>query len=653
MRKRPFSRGVRIRTTLVLALLPWTMSACAGSPGTEIHKLGDQRPRSLILVTIDTLRADRVGVLAGGSATGDVTPALDALGRSGTVFLDATAHAPLTLPSHASILTGRYPLAHGVHDNGGFRLTADVATMATALHDAGFQTAAFVSSFVLRASAGLSRGFDRYDDRFEGAGRAHQTASELERRGPETAREAARWLATAPPRFFLWVHFYDPHAPYDPPPAFAARFPGRPYDGEVATADFALSVLVNALSPDRRAGTLIVVTGDHGESLGEHGESEHGVLLYDATLHVPLVMTGPGIAAGARIARQVRHVDLVPTLAQLLSVKPPSTLDGISLVPVLASSATSAGAGEPPASYAESRFGELHFGWSPLRSVRDGTWKYIESPAPRLFQLSADPAELDNRRDARPDTAAGMARVLAVMSARGDSATGATPAANADASERLRTLGYVSGRVTIGSATSGRSGGEDPNQEIARYEAYVKAFNEGLANLEQGQLRAAEASFRRLARDYPLAFEAHQYLGRALAARRAFVDAAAEYDVAIRLSRQEPALYFDAARALADAAQFDRAFALTAEGRKLEPSSYSGALTEGLVARAAGQTDRAERALHEAVTLNPTLSVAHLELGRIAEARRDLDGARREYQHALDGDETLTAAREGLDRLRP
>jgi len=629
------------------------MSACAGSQRTEIHNVGDSQRRSLILVTVDTLRADHVGVLAGGSATGEVTPALDALGRSGAVFLDATAHAPLTLPSHASILTGRYPPAHGVHDNGGFRLAADVPTLATALHDAGFQTAAFVSSFVLRASAGLSRGFDRYDDRFEGAGRAHQTASELERRGPETAREAARWLAKAPPRFFLWVHFYDPHAPYDPPPAFAARFPGRPYDGEVATADLALSVLVNALASDRRADTLIVVTGDHGESLGEHGESEHGILLYDATLHVPLVMNGPGIAAGIRIGRQVRHVDLVPTLAELLSVKPPSTLDGVSLVPVLARSATSAGAHEPPASYAESRFGELHFGWSPLRSIRDGTWKYIESPAPRLFQLSADPAELDNRRDARPDTAAGMARVLAAMSARGDSATGARPAADADASERMRSLGYVSGRVALGSATSGGSGGEDPNQEIARYEAYVKAFNEGLANLEQGQLRAAEASFRRLARDYPLAFEAHQYLGRALAARGAFVNAAAEYDVAIGLSPQEPALYFDAARALADAAQFDRAFALTAEGRRLEPSSYFGALTEGLVARAAGQTDRAERALHEAVTLNPTLSVAHLELGRIAESRRDLDGARREYQHALDGDETLAAAREGLVRLRP
>jgi arylsulfatase A-like enzyme len=629
------------------------MVACQRSETAGIHKVGDPQPRNLILVTIDTLRADRVGRMAGGTGTAGITPALDAIGRSGTVFLDATAHAPLTLPSHASILTGRYPPAHGVHDNGGFHLGGGIPTLATTLHDAGFHTAAFVSSFVLRASAGLSRGFDSYDDRFEGASRAHQTASQLERRGPETAREAAQWLANAPSRFFLWVHLYDPHAPYDPPPAFAAKFPGRPYDGEIATADFAVSTLLQALRPDRRADTLVVVTGDHGESLGDHGESEHGILLYDATLHVPLVMAGPGIAPGLRITRQVRHVDLVPTLAQLLGVTPPAAVDGASLAPMLAGSSTGAATvGDAPASYAESRFGELHFGWSPLRSLRDGTWKYIESPAPALFELAADPAELDNRRDARPDTAAGMARALAALSARGDGGNGAKAAADADASERLRSLGYLSGRVALGPGESRGPGGEDPNQEIARYEAYVKSFNQGLASLEQGQPRAAEASFRRLAREFPRAFEAHQYLARALAARRAFTDAAAEYDVAIRLSPQEPALYFDAARALTDAGQFDRALALTAEGRRLEPSSYSGALTEGLVAGAAGQTDRAERALHEAVTLNPSLSVAHLELGRIAEARRDLDAARREYQRALEGDETLAAAREGLDRLR-
>src|SRR5438093_1324724 len=396
-------------------------------------------PRDLILVTIDTLRADRVGVEGGPH---DVTPTLDELGRQGAVFLDATAHAPLTVPSHASILTGRYPTVHGVHDNAGFMLSDRVPTLAVMLHDAGYHTAAFVSSFVLRGSTGLARGFEAYNDRFEGMGRSHVTVSSLERRAPEVAREAARWIASAPRPFFLWVHFYDPHAPYDPPPAFAAKFSGRPYDGEVAAADFGVSLVVGALSPERRADTVVVVTGDHGESLGEHGESEHGILLYDATLHVPLIMRGPGVPAGLRVNRQVRHVDVLPTIAGLVGVAAPPGIDGVDLMPQLTGSAR-----EGPVSYAESRFGELHFGWRPLHSLRDGTWKYIDGPEPELFQLTADRGERENRRGARADTAAGMARVLDDLARRADASTPATPAANADAAERLRSLGYVSGRM--------------------------------------------------------------------------------------------------------------------------------------------------------------------------------------------------------------
>src|SRR5439155_6382798 len=172
-------------------------------------------------------------------------------------------------------------------------------------------------------------------DRFEGVGRARLTFSSLERRGPEVGRAAAQWIASAPRPFFLWVHFYDPHAPYDPPPAFAEKFPGWPYDGEVAAADFGVATLLDALTPERRRETVIVATADHGESLGEHGEPEHGVLVYDATLHVPLVIAGPGIAAGTVVRRQVRHVDLLPTALELLGVKPPAGLDGTSLAPTL------------------------------------------------------------------------------------------------------------------------------------------------------------------------------------------------------------------------------------------------------------------------------------------------------------------------------
>ena len=624
------------------AVLLLTAVSCGGA---------ERGPRpDIIVVTIDTLRADRVFV-PGGSA--GPAPALEALGRAGAVFLDATAHVPLTLPSHASIFTGRYPTSHGVHDNGGFLLPESVPTLASTLRGAGYHTAAFVSSFVLRGTTGLAHGFDVYDDRFDGLGRATLDASQLERRGPEVAREAVRWLATAPRPFFLWVHFYDPHAPYDPPPAFAAKFPGQPYDGEIAASDFGVSMILDALPAARRAETVVVATGDHGESLGEHGESEHGILLYDSTLHVPLVMQGPGIPRGVTIRQQVRHVDLLPTIVELLGVKAPAQLDGVSLVPLLRGvrprgvrpqGVRPQSDPDVPVSYAESRFGELHFGWSPIHSVRDGTWKYIDGPAPELFDLTGDPHERRNQHDARSGTAAGLARVLGEMVARTQNPAPTRPAA--DAAERLRSLGYVSGRVTLGADR-----GEDPKREIARYEQYVAAFNDGLSRLESGRAAEAESAFRRLAREFPLAFEAHQYLARALAARRAFTGATAEFDLAIRLSPREAVVYFDAARALADAAQFDRAFARVAEGRRLEPSSFYGALTEGLVARAAGQTDRAEQAFHEAIRMNPGLAVAHLELGRLAETRGDRETARAEYRRALDGDASLSEARQAIDRM--
>jgi choline-sulfatase len=649
-----FARYVGAVSTVLLL-------AAAGCGGAGVGRPAPARP-DIIVVTIDTLRADRI--LRGAGPAGPA-PAVDAVGREGAAFLDATAHAPLTLPSHASIFTGRYPPVHGVRDNAGFTLDPALPTLASTLRGAGYRTAAFVSSFVLRASTGLSQGFDLYDDRFAGLGSSRLTTSRLERRGPEVAREAARWLATAPRPYFLWVHFYDPHAPYDPPPAFASKFPAQPYDGEVAASDFGVATLLDALPADRRAATLVVITADHGESLGEHGESEHGILLYDATLHVPLVMRGPGIPAGMVVRRQVRHVDLLPTITDLAGVKPPSPLDGVSLVPLLSGRAQAGGglrsdpaaadSGEVPLSYAESRFGELHFGWSAIHSVRDGAFKYIDGPAPELYEIDRDPGERRNQHAERAATSAALARAVGTLSASGRGLTQSRPAAAADAAERLRSLGYVSGRVELAAPGAARPadapGGEDPKQEIARYERYVAAFNRGLSQLESGHAAAAEAIFRDLARAFPRAFEAHQYLARALAARGAFPQALAEFDRAISLGPREPAVRFDEARALADAGQFDRAFARIAEGRALEPASFYGALTEGLVAAAAGQPRRAETAYRDALALNPALSIAHFELGRLAEGRGDRDAARSEYRRALDGDASMAEAARALDRV--
>ena len=592
----------------------------------------------------------------GGTAS--AAPTLQGLGAQGATFLDATAQVPLTLPSHASIFTGRYPLAHGVRDNSGFVLSPTLPTLASLLRGAGYHTAAFVSSFVLRGATGLSNGFELYDDHFEGAGRARLTASALERRGPEVGRLAAAWLRTAPEPFFLWVHFYDPHAPYDPPPAFAAKHPGQPYDGEVATSDFGLSMVLDAIPADRRAGTLVIATADHGESLGEHGESEHGILLYDATLHVPLVMRGPGVPAGVTVRRQVRHVDLVPTIAELVGVEAPSGLDGVSLVPLVTGRGGNGGH-DAPLSYAESEFGARHFGWRAIHAARDGAWKYIDAPTPELYDVSADPGERENRHVQRTATAGALAGALAALIEKAGPANRAqATATDRETAERLRSLGYVSGQVGLERAGrageaggAGGAGGADPKDEIARYEQYVTIFNDGLASLETGRTAAAESTFRRLAMQFPRAFEAHQYLARTLRARRALPQAIAELDVAIGLAPREAVLYFDAARVLADARQFDRAVERVAAGRRIEPASFYGALTEGMVALAAALPERAERAFREALVLNPELAAAHFELGRLAEARGDREAARAEYQRALDGDATLEEARRAIERL--
>src|SRR5260221_6308369 len=352
---------------------------------------------SVLIVTIDTLRADRVGVYG---ATNVETPNIDRLAAEGVWAPQADVHVPLTRPSHVSLFTGRYPAEHGVRDNISPPLGADVPLLAERFQRAGFATGAFIASAVLDRQSGLARGFDLYSDRFEpGADR---------KRGDVVAAEAIGWLQ-GKQKFFVWVHLYDAHAPYVPPGAYAARYAGRPYDGTVAWSDEIVGRLIGAL---RNAGTLertlVIVTSDHGEALGEHGEDVHGYFVYEATLRVPLVFRGPGVTPGTTLKGVVRTVDLYPTILDLtaLSGGPPVT-SGQSLAAALK--------GRPmkdEASFAESLVPLLHYGWSDLRAVRDGRWKYILAPKPELYDLENDPGELKNLVEADAAKASAMRAAL-------------------------------------------------------------------------------------------------------------------------------------------------------------------------------------------------------------------------------------------------
>ena len=351
--------------------------------------------RNVLLLTIDTLRADTPG-FAGGAAA---TPNLDGLARSGIWFDFAHAHAVVTLPSHASILTGQYPFAHGIRDNAGYRLRDGLPTLATILRSNGFATGAFVGAFPLDSRFGLNAGFDRYDDRYPETSRASDFLMP-ERPAEEVVDAAVRWISDQEDRWFAWVHVFDPHAPYQPPAPFDGRYRADPYAGEVAYTDHALGPLLAATA---RAGrpAVIVVTADHGEGLGDHREQTHGLFAYEATLRVPFVLEMPGIDVG-RSQVPARLVDVLPTVLDALALEPPQGAPGRSLVQALEGRGASG-----DESYFEALTASFNRGWAPLTGMLVGQEKYIELPIPELYDLESDPGEQQNLLSSRP--AAGRA----------------------------------------------------------------------------------------------------------------------------------------------------------------------------------------------------------------------------------------------------
>jgi len=435
---------------------------------------------NVLLITIDTLRANAIG--AYGHA-GNPTPWIDRLAAGGTRFDVARAQTPLTLPSHATILSGRYPFSHGVRDNAGFRLPASVATLPVWLHDQGYRTGAFVSAFPLDQRFGLARGFDVYDDRVGAAPRS--TFLERERAATETVAHARDWLDSNDGRpSFCWVHLYEPHYPYAPPEPFASHFAGDPYEGEVAAADGALAPLVGPiLDSAARARTIVILTGDHGESLGEHGEATHGIFAYDATLRVPLIVYAPRILAAGVRSDPARLVDIAPTLLDLLAIAAPADLDGRSLRQP---------ATESSPSYFEALSGTFNRGWAPVRGIVRGSLKYIDLPIPELYDLSRDPGELHNLAPMRSDDVEKLRTTLA-----GFPLTAARPKIEtASARERLGALGYVSGGSTL---RSHYTEADDPKRLIVVDKDLQAIVSNDLA----GHAADALALARKVAGAYP------------------------------------------------------------------------------------------------------------------------------------------------------
>ncbi len=441
-------------------------------------------PERVVLLSIDTLRADHVGCYG---ATDAHTPNLDTIGAQGVRFQVALSPAPLTLPAHASLLTGLEPPGHGVRHNSIHRLGEGLPSLAERMRDAGYATAAFVGALVLDRRFGLDRGFDVYDDRT--SGRVSAGTGYGERTADEVVEAALAWLEGAPDRFFLWVHFYDPHMAYKPPAGFASAFASDPYAGEIAFVDAEIGRLLRAIHARwGEEGLLVVAVSDHGESLGEHGETTHSYTIYEATQRIPLLLSGPGLQAGGVAPGPASLLDVAPTILAWVGAQPLPEAAGRDLRELLGRDEL-----DPRSLYMETVATQLDFGWSALLGVRSGRFKYIRAPRPELYDLALDPGETRNRVAEEPALAAKLDGLLERHLA-GPRRTAQAVELPEEDRARLRSLGYLVPEHAEDVGALGRVGGTDPKDAMG----VLRELTRAQADLHEGRPEQALARLQAL-----------------------------------------------------------------------------------------------------------------------------------------------------------
>jgi tetratricopeptide (TPR) repeat protein len=566
-------------------------------------------PRNLMLITIDTLRADRLGVYGYMAAR---TPVIDGLARGGARFSRAYAAAPITLPSHATLMTGRYPPSHGARHNG-MRVDPSVPTIAERLKAAGFATGAFVAAFPLDQRFGLGKGFDLYEDRMPTTAQGRPANV---RPASQVVDQALVWLrANRGKRYFLWVHVFEPHAPYGQP---GDRRPMTfRYDDEVAEVDRQIGRLLDALSADMPS-TVTVIASDHGEAFGEHSEIGHSIFVYDTTLQVPLVIYGPSIDPRV-IDQPVGLVDVAPTALKLLGLEPLAG-DGIDLSRALLGHQREH---DNPESlerdlYAESFAPLLDFGWSPLRSIRADGLKYIAAPKPELFDVKNDAAEATNLFASRGDRARALNERVNQISP----ATLAPRAAiDPKSLERLQSLGYASGSPSTGSgqAAQDRPDPKDRRDVAAR-----------IAQVTSGELtgEALETTLRAILKDDPRNPQAHLRLGYVLAESNRCKEAEPHFRAAIEGNLPTADAHLGLAGCYAAARAFDKAEATLRDGSVREPDNPVVFANQGIMLSEAGQPAKSVPLFQRALAIDPDFHEARFNLAiALAKANRRSEAA--------------------------
>jgi len=652
-------RASRIALTGALTAAAFVVAASLKPQGAAL--IASQDKPNIIIVTIDTLRADRLGCYGYAGAE---TPHIDALARGGVRFTQAYTPVPITLPAHASLFTGTFPMATGMHDFSGNKLPPHIPTLAKILRDHGYTTAAFIGSAVLDSRFGLNQGFETYFDHFDFSRLLETNLDQMERRGDLVMGEALSWLKRSPRQpLFLWVHLYDPHHPYTPPEPYASRFRARPYDGEIAFDDAQFGRLVaffNHLGIFEKS--LLVLAGDHGEGLGEHGEKTHGFFIYNSTLHVPLIFKLPGVAPRV-VADEVSLVDVMPTVLQALKISIPTSVQGRSLLGLAQGRAGSA----PSNLYAETYLPLLHFRWNQLRSLQSRGMKYIDAPRPEIYDVRADPKELKNLYPSRQSAAHAMRDRLNGLVRRltpaGGAASGERELTDPALLERLKSLGYVA----VSAGTFADAGGQtlpDPKDRIQIYELVSEAladsqrgrYADSLAKLQQAEKVESNSvtinyltalNYFRL-RDFPRAIArlettlkidprfalAAYYLGMAQVQTNDIDGATVSFERALELDPTNFIAAFNLGAAYLKKQRVDAALRQFQRAAEINPQYAQAYGALGELYLYLKRPEDAARALERAVELAPRAAKAHYNLGQAYQALGRTADAQREFERA-------------------
>jgi arylsulfatase A-like enzyme/Flp pilus assembly protein TadD len=596
---------------------------------------------NVVLITIDTLRFDHVGCYGYKTIK---TPNIDGLAADGVRFDRAFAVVPVTLPSHSSMLTGTYPMLSGMHDFSGNRLNPVQPTLASVLKQSGYQTGAVIGAAVLDSRFGLNQGFDFYYDHFDFSRLDEANLDQMERPGNVVADVALDWLAkNSQTKFFLWMHLYDPHYPYNPPEPYSRDYAAQPYDGEIAFADEQVGRLIRYLKDKGiYQNTVIVLCGDHGESLGEHGEKTHGFFIYNSTMHVPLIIRLPekrlpGKAAAGVVTDPVSLVDLMPTMLGALGVDIPSQVQGRSLLPELRSPAdrddrTSRERADRVL-YGETFMPRIHFNWSELRGSENTKYHFIDAPKPELYDLAQDPGELHNLFTDKTAVAAEMrAKLVGLIrdySAGKEMAekTGLDPALM----ERLKSLGYA-----------GFSGGSDPTisshdlpdpkDRVVTYEL----ISDAIADSQHGRYQESIEKLKSVIKTEPNSVPAHYLLGLDYYKLKMFSEAMDELQKTVQLSPEYALAFFNLGMSQAHAGQMDAAIASLQRTLQLDATNFEAAFNLGVAFIQKKELEPAAAAFQQSVTIYPEFARGHRALGETLLYQNKVDDAITELRRAAE-----------------